>query len=372
MKIFTKKKLPSGRRHIYLFGLKVLSYKHKKRAERCFFNPDLNKNILYLSFAEGGGLGDCLMDIPFLQQIAKQSPCKIVFDVYSRFPFVFDGLDFISHNYKYSSDFKEIPLKNYDVSFQIMRFGKPFNVNYEKIKRLYPKLLNYIEKSQEMINRGLSQFNLVDQYAFIHGKKRFQQFDIHDIFAVKDSFRLKTSKNAQKILSKFGLDNKKFFLINRDVDSCFAGIHPKLWDMKNYEKLVKLLKKEFPNMPVIQVGANDRFGIIKGTDQSLIGKTDFEELEVLLKNAEYLISSEGGLNHLTHFVGGRSVVLFGPTDSKIFGYSENINIQGVGCPAPCCWVVNNWSSGCLLGKNRCHCMQAITPEFIIEKIKGEK
>ena len=369
MKIFSKERCSNGRRHIYFCGIKIASYKKHIKQKECW-NNNLSPDVLYVSLAEGGGIGDCIMIIPYLKAIVEQAPCKIVLDIYSRFPFVFNGLDFITNNIKYSSDFNEIPLKNYDVSFLNFHYGMPFNINENKIKKLYPNLFTYIEKSQEMTRLGLNQIHLIDYFALINGKKRYQQFDVRNVFNVQDSYKLNIFVDENDTLNKFNLKNKKYFLINRDVDNCLGDTHPKLWAMKNYKKLVQLLKSEFSDIKVIQIGANDNCGIIPGTDESLIGKTSFEELKVLLKHTEYLISSEGGLNHLSHFIGGKSVVLFGPNEVRILGYPENINIQGHGCPAPCCWVVNSWNQECCLHKNPSPCMESITPEMVVDEIKN--
>ena len=49
--------------------------------------------------------------------------------------------------------------------------------------------------------------------------------------------------------------------------------------------MVKKIKHKYPMFEIIQIGANDRYGIISNTNKNLLGKTNFEELAVILKNA---------------------------------------------------------------------------------------
>ena len=80
--------------------------------------------------------------------------------------------------------------------------------------------------------------------------------------------------------------------------------------------------------------------------------------------------------HLRHALkGGRSVVMFGPTSSEFFGYSENENIVGNGCDTWCEWAVYNWQEGCLRGYSNAPCMASIIPEKVmlsVEKIITEE
>ena len=100
----------------------------------------------------------------------------------------------------------------------------------------------------------------------------------------------------------------------------------------------------------------------------LVGKTNLEQIKPILQHALVHIDGEGGMVHLRHALGGgRSVVLFGPTSSEFFGYSENKNLVGGGCAVWCEWALNKWQEGCLRGSYETPpCMASITPEMVME------
>ena len=95
-----------------------------------------------------------------------------------------------------------------------------------------------------------------------------------------------------------------------------------------------------------------------------------DDLLGLLQSAKLHISQEGGIPILRHVLkGGPSVVLFGPTDEKFFGYEENINITARTCPHPCEWLTKDWMKKCLRTNYQQPCMQDIKPKDVLSQIK---
>ena len=95
------------------------------------------------------------------------------------------------------------------------------------------------------------------------------------------------------------------------------------------------------------------------------------DLCVVLKCSKLLITSEGGLVHLNHFLEGKSVVIYGPTDPLFFSYDENINIYNSECKERCCWLTNDWEKGCMKDDGEKTCMKNITAEYVFSKINIE-
>ena len=56
-----------------------------------------------------------------------------------------------------------------------------------------------------------------------------------------------------------------------------------------------------------------------------IGHSD-EEIMNLIRNCNYWVSVDNFLQHMAHHISKPGVVLWGRSDPRIFGYSENINI----------------------------------------------
>ena len=130
-----------------------------------------------------------------------------------------------------------------------------------------------------------------------------------------------------------------------------------------------MLKEKYPEVQIIQIGSKKQ-SPISGVDIDLRDQTDMEEAFSLLKHARLHISQEGGMVHARHFLGGgTSVVLFGPTDERFYGYPENINLSRRICPFACEWVEDDWMRKCIKTGRCADCMQRLTPEFIMEFVK---
>ena len=98
----------------------------------------------------------------------------------------------------------------------------------------------------------------------------------------------------------------------------------------------------------------------------IVKKVKIQHTKVLLKNAYLLIVYEDGMVHLRHAMHGRVAILLfsSPTDEDFFGYSENINIKGKGCPHSCEWLYDSWQIQSV-NKNMFACMKSITPDMVL-------
>ena len=104
--------------------------------------------------------------------------------------------------------------------------------------------------------------------------------------------------------------------------------------------------------------------MIEEADLNLVGKTDFLAAAAILANAALHIDGESGLVHLRHVLGGRSVVLFGPTPVEYFGYADNCNLVSKGCRG-CMWMTDDWFEVCSRGTAEPECMASITANDLI-------
>lgn|SRR5574343_140185 len=89
-----------------------------------------------------------------------------------------------------------------------------------------------------------------------------------------------------------------------------------------FSQLIKLLEKK--GHTVIQIGSR--------TDQPItpmfIHNTNWKVLETLIKNCDFWISIDTFIQHFvkTQNLNKRGIVLWGPSNPKHFGYSDNLNI----------------------------------------------
>jgi len=95
---------------------------------------------------------------------------------------------------------------------------------------------------------------------------------------------------------------------------------------KNYpywNEVISSLKSKNGNY-VVQIGIEGE-AELSGVDRFLKGNS-LKELELLLKDCNTWASVDNFFQHLASSIGKRGVVVFGPSDPKIFGYQENENL----------------------------------------------
>ncbi len=143
----------------------------------------------------------------------------------------------------------------------------------------------------------------------------------------------------------------------------------KRWPAEHFAQWIHLYKKEFPGK-IILCGTEPENGIaieIKSHFSkevlSVCGKTSFDELAHLLKNAEFLLSNDSGPIHLAAALKTKIVGIFGPTSPQLTGPISEAPVKilwkDVGCDVPCYY-------------QSCHyrvCMDWIAPEEVFEKTK---
>ena len=147
-----------------------------------------------------------------------------------------------------------------------------------------------------------------------------------------------------------------------------AYVCTKSWPISHWERLVKLL-----NVPVVQLGAGPSCEPVKGAI-NLLDKTTINETAYILQHALFHIDMEGGLPILMQHVGGRSVVLFGPTAIENQGRSFNLNLRADTC-TPCYeWGTNKYKLAMRKEELPCkaHCMRDLKPEYVAAQIYKEK
>lgn len=357
-----------------LFGIPLLRLEGKyqdSKVDNCI-RPSSEDNTLRLAFYNGGGLGDSIIDVAFIQNLRKILPPSRIVDYYAKAGKTFEKCPFLNNIY---TDYKKIVRSRYDVILGNHRFWMINQIKESKVKRLAPKLYEFCMDQLDLRNNILRNTNdnnnLYGQYALLFGKNRWEQLDLKGItgFDRNSPFYMPLSPEYFSILKRYNLEPKNYITINRGVDSSFDENCPKLWPLDHYKKLVHLLKEKYPHLTIVQIGANTKFGEIDA-DVNLLGKTGIEETKILLKYALIHIDVEGGLIHLNHILHGKSCVIFGPTEKYDFAYKENINIKSNGCPHSCHWVTQDWQKKCLRGFSPAPCMSETRPEDVLSAVSG--
>lgn len=357
------------KRKYSLFGIPL--FQTEKRFQENSKNIATNKDvsILKIAFVNGGGMGDAIIDVAFIQNLTKFLPRNTTIDYYARAGNLFKYCPFLTHCYNNTN----VDKSKYDVILANHRYYMIWKFDKHKTKMYSPVLYNFCEYCLNLRNNTLKNNydnnNLYSQYAELFGKNRWEQLDLHAItgFDRNNEVYLPILPEYFSIFTKCKIKPQEYITINRGVDDKLPESNPKLWPLEYYQKLVKLLKDRYPNLKILQIGKNTRYGII-GADLNLLGLTDIEETKILIKNALIHIDIEGGLVHLNHVLHGTSCVIFGATPIRPLKYEENINIKNNACPHFCDWVIQSWQQSCLRGYIVPPCMAETTPEIVLTKI----
>lgn len=163
---------------------------------------------------------------------------------------------------------------------------------------------------------------------------------------------------------------KKFVTVNYGFDNLSdpnKEICAKVWPLEYWENLVKNI-----GIDCVQIGAGRNCKHIKGVKLDLVDKLTIKETAEVMKKAVFHIDTEGGLVILNHHLGGKSVVLFGPTPINIFGKEGNLSITKNSCPISPCEGNPKANHGIYMKKDdiKCDlkCMKELTPDYVIQQI----
>lgn len=344
---------------------------------------NLSDDQINVGFLLRGGLGDMVVSANYLYKFRqKYSDENLRIDVFSHNSFnsakvvLYNG-NVIDNLYKEEGFEKRF--HDYDVFFDLSRYPNLKRRNDKKIAAMMPELFEYIHLSERFRSenaRFFTKAGITDgqsaMLSVIKGKKRINQPDIFEFFGIteKYEYEIPIMEDELDYLKDIDLADRKFITINRGVDTNYTSNSIKMWPLSYYNILIALLKKKYPDLVLVQLGAShDRCPAFENIDIDMVGKTNLEQVKVLLKHSLVHIDNEGGMVHLRHALGGgKSVVIFGPTSADFFGYSENENLVGNGCDTWCEWAVSGWQSGCIRGFHTAPCMASVTPEMVVDAV----
>lgn len=368
---------------------KTLSFKKLNLFTKTTFDtPKKNKNIapvknwneIRIAIQLKGGIGDQLIGCNYIKALKdKLNDNNIKIDVYCRQiinDLFLSNADFIN-TISPEADFA--PSDNlHDIYIRLDRFPVILNYDDQKIqtnKILYKYVLlvqNFMKTHNKVFFTGRSEFDSIcNIYTLIKGQKRFNQMDIDGFLDIKEQFLYNPKVQETDILDIYKIP-QKFITIHRGVDTNRSSDSNKLWPIDSYNKLIQMIKSEFPEITIIQLGVNkQRCPAMNGIDINLVGKTSMADITYLLKQSLLHIDGEGGQVHIRHAInGGKSVVFFGPTSADFYGYSENINLYSNVCPHWCEHIKEKWDEGCIKTNGVPLCMLKISPETAFAKIKS--
>ncbi len=360
----------------YLKSEYSLSFSKIELLETLVYGLKKDKHIS-VCFLIVGGLGDAIINYNYIYafydkfsevglsiDIANASNAFISFVENSEFVHSFIDVDFEK--------------TDYDLVFELRRYPRIIRAEFFHIASAAPKLMDYLTSCRKFEYDNPNRIHFGPKYDGYNEEtkaelceKRYLQPDIYGEFGLTESY-LPYIKVDSNLLSSFSLDESKYITIHRGCDRFFfSDNNVKLWPEKNYEELMVLIKKKYPDYKIVLLGEDyEKSDLIHHYDLDLLGKTNMPQLKAIIKGAALHIDTEGGLVHMRHSLkSGKSVVLFGPTSDDFFGYPENINIRTSDCPYPCEWKTKDWAVNCSNSEAKHICMESISPQMIIQQIE---
>lgn len=336
-------------------------------------------NSLKIAFRLNGGMGDGLIGLNYIwyfRERFKQDNIRLYIELEPK-------RDAVKHFIRESDLVEDVVIckeeeaetEKYDLYIRLKRYPEVMHADMHVISRIAPELVDYIllcEKFKIFHPRFFESDFVADGGSALleelNGRTRIVQPDIYGFFAMDEVYKFPI-QTTEAPLDKFELKKGKYITVHRGCEKQYYNLSStKLWPVEYYNDLLLKLEQKYPDISIVLIGAeHEREKDILFSGKNLVGKTNFSELQTILKYARIHIDTEGGCVHLRHALhGGPSIVLFGPTSDHFFGYRENINLRSDICSYPCEWTALGWSRKCIISDGQADCMKAILPESVLE------
>ncbi|GLB31867.1 hypothetical protein LAD12857_37900 [Lacrimispora amygdalina] len=332
------------------------------------------ENYIYISFRPTGGFGDYIISSKLLDEIKEMVPCKI--DVFC------ENVEYGLAVYGKREDTNVLPINTfysqmwkYDLALTVEHFVHIERQNPNKISRISPEFmdkLNSLDKGYRTYYPAIEQQWFRESMHFrrceLKGINRWSELRHGNVFKIEDQKTwIPLEEKYIDRIKELGLDSKTYITINRGADSMGRSkMQTKVWPLDYYVEFVKLFKKEFSDIHVIQIGAKSNIEV-EGVDQCIFGES-LETTKWILKKSLLHLDCEGGLVHLATQFDTKCVVIFGPTPKHFYGYPQNINLVYDGCNN-CMGSHPDWAFECYRGFDKPECMYKITPKIVMSSVR---
>ena len=268
-------------------------------------------------------LGDYLISIPALVLIRKKNPnCKIYYltsrsKFYKNLPKKLGKKLIIDEFIFYENNFKSI----------IRLFFKLRSLEIQKFYYLQEKS-NLYRELRDFIFFFL--INIKKRYGFFTKKKNYKKFS--ETMQITGRVDKKITKKQIKLFSKISLIKETpLYKFNYITISIGGFSQKKIWEMKNWSILIKLILSNY-NFKIVILGTKEDIDsarylslIDKKKIFSLCGKTNIEQLLNLIKFSKIHITNDNGSMHISSLFSKKSICLFNNHDPEGKWYPLNDN-----------------------------------------------
>ncbi|SEK21766.1 hypothetical protein SAMN02910377_00346 [Pseudobutyrivibrio ruminis] len=328
--------------------------------------------VLHLAFYPSGGLGDYIISKVILEEVLRITKCEVTIFA--------DKLEFAKSIYgDVSEDFRlwyeyDIDAHKYDLALWVEHFVHVDSYKKSRVRDFSVELaskIEYILQHWDELYVDIEKQCWRERIQFERcrtlGLDRWTELRMNQAFKVERKNVCIPLDATYEDKWKKRFYGTKYITINYGADAMVANRSQlKLWTVENYEAFIKLMKDNYPNIEVVQLGTHDAKKL-EGVDNYVLGKS-LELTKFILKNSLCHIDCEGGLVHLATQLGTKCIVLFGPTPVHMYGYEQNINIVSPFCNN-CMGLHELWAYDCYRKYDGNKCMESIIPEEVFREIK---
>ena len=301
----------------------------KKSADKNSF-----KNILVVS---NSGLGDTILSTPAIISLRKSFPdINITFLLNKKVFPLFEGYEFVDSFLVYSSGFfpqlmliKCLRKKKIDTIFLFHSNGP---------EDIFFSICSGAKNILKMTDNNNHEFKKI----FLNSPNLTVKHDIEKKIDLIKIFNPSVISKKMMIPNKYYLHKK---IITQNPNTKYIGIqvgaqdHYKMWPVERFIYLAQKINDEFDNIKFILFGSTKyeinlvkefQSGLVDSIQiENLCGQTAIEDLPMALNNLDLLITNDTGTLHLAIALKVKTISLFGPTNSSIFGPYQDLHLHKI-------------------------------------------
>lgn len=309
-----------------------------------------------------GGIGDMLLTIGPAERLHEDTQDVVMYTRWPEIASLFTDLP--------CRQFDEVKKRGFDVmvnvnAIAIFQFSGDFEgFRNAKLAETYIRNRGFlsVEPWDRIAEYHPNYDNILGDEAMRMGVKRWQLpylslgYEPRD-FKRKPKYLNKVNYGKSYITIHDGFDQNNEHVLTRAT---------KTWNMPAWKEFVRLFKKEFPEILVVQIGGPASRRVL-GVDISRVSTQSFAKSLDILSGSVCHVDGDSGITHAARMIGVPVVAMFGPTPKEFFGYEENKNISSGVCEN-CWWLTRDWVATCPARFGTPECMDHITPEEVLKNV----
>jgi ADP-heptose:LPS heptosyltransferase len=309
----------------FIAQINKLLTRYKKPSDKNYF-----KNILVVS---NTGLGDTILSTPAIISLRQSFPdINITFMIHRNFFPLFKGYEFVDSFLIYSSGFfsqlkliKGLRKKKIDTIFLFHSNGP---------EDIFFSICSGAKNILKMTDNQKHEY----KHIFLNSPNLKIKHNIEKKIDLLRIFSASVISKEMQLPDRFYLKKN---LLKMDQTITCIGIQLgaqdlyKIWPVQRFISLAKKIIEEFKNIKFILFGATKyeknlvkkfQLGLKMPVQiENLCGETSIEDLPKELNNLDLLITNDTGTLHLAVALRVKTVSLFGPTNSNVFGPYQDLD-----------------------------------------------